>query len=87
MYEQGNIFVALPVNRRTAMLEQSMAQSSKGEEFWDNRFIEILRSLLSGKDVRFGDKQKQAKILQRCVILCQQPVTNAGNLQAGVQVC
>lgn len=61
------------------MWEQSMAQSNKGEEFWDNCFIEILRSLLSGKDVRFGDKQKQVKILQRCVILCQQPVTNAGN--------
>ena len=39
------------------MWEQSMAQSSKGEEFWDNCFIEILHSLLSGKDVRFGDKQ------------------------------
>ena len=68
------------------MWEQSMAQSSKGEEFWDNCFIEILRSLLSGKAVRFGDKQKQAKILQRCVILCQQPVTNVGSLWAGVQV-
>lgn len=43
-------------------------------------------SLLSGKDVRFGDKQKQAKILQRCVILCQQPVTNAGSVQVGVEV-
>lgn len=43
------------------MWKQSMAQSNKGEEFWDNCFIEILRSLLSGKDVRFGDKQKQVK--------------------------